>query len=301
MKWWSCFVVFFWVLGNSFGQEEGSAELFLDEYTDEFQETFFEGLKQKGIQNYDRAIQLFLDCKQLDAENPILDYELARAHFKNKTYVEAQEYGITALRTDPANYWYLETVVSILSEQGSSLKAMGYTELLNNMSLLDNLSQIYFKKKRYKEALEVLDALPLSQDTRERRRRIEDSLASNQRKKQTITKTTGVISVGNPVDGVKARIEQLLSQEAYANLQQESEKAMETYPLQPFFQYAYGYALFKNNQNSKGIEVLEGALDFIVDDVMLQNRIYQALSELYTAEGDLKKAAEYKNKINSKS
>ncbi|MEL6483725.1 MAG: hypothetical protein AAFP96_02625, partial [Bacteroidota bacterium] len=112
MKWLACFSVFFWVLGNSFAQEEESAELFLDEYTDEFQETFFEGLKQKGIQNYDRAIQLFLDCKQLDAENPILDYELARAHFKNKTYVEAQEYGITALRTDPTNYWYLETLVS---------------------------------------------------------------------------------------------------------------------------------------------------------------------------------------------
>lgn len=51
MKWLACFSVFFWVLGNSFAQEEESAELFLDEYTDEFQETFFEGLKQKGIQN----------------------------------------------------------------------------------------------------------------------------------------------------------------------------------------------------------------------------------------------------------
>lgn len=301
MKWLACFGILFLVLGNLSAQEEESAELFLDEYTDEFQELFFEALKQRGIQNYDRAIQLLLDCKRLDAQNSILDYELARAHFNNKTLPQALEYGIAALRTNPANYWYLETVVSILSEQGSSLKAMGYTELLENVALLDNLSQIYFKKKRYKEALEVLDELPTSEETRERRRRIEDSLASNQKNQRTITKTTGVISVGNPMDGLKARMEQLLNQEAYSSLEKESEKAMETYPLQPFFQYAYGYALFKNNQNAKAIEILESGLDFILDDVMLQNRMYQVLSELYTVKGDLKKAADYKNKINSKS
>ena len=38
-------------------REEGSADVFLEEYTDEFQEKFFEALKQKGIENYDRAGQ----------------------------------------------------------------------------------------------------------------------------------------------------------------------------------------------------------------------------------------------------
>jgi len=48
---------------------EDSAEVFLEEYSDDFEEAFFEALKQKGIENYDRAINLFLECKRLDAKN----------------------------------------------------------------------------------------------------------------------------------------------------------------------------------------------------------------------------------------
>lgn len=39
-------------------QEEESAEISLELYSDEFQEYFFEALKQKGIENYDKAINL---------------------------------------------------------------------------------------------------------------------------------------------------------------------------------------------------------------------------------------------------
>ena len=37
---------------------EDSSEVFLEEYSDTFQENFFEALKQKGIENYDKAINL---------------------------------------------------------------------------------------------------------------------------------------------------------------------------------------------------------------------------------------------------
>ena len=46
------------------GQDEPSADLFTEAYTDSFQETFFEALKQKGIENYDRARALLLKCKE---------------------------------------------------------------------------------------------------------------------------------------------------------------------------------------------------------------------------------------------
>ena len=60
---------------NEFKEEE-SSEVFLEEYTDEFQEKFFEALKQKGIENYDRAVNLLLECKRLDPNNSVLDHEL---------------------------------------------------------------------------------------------------------------------------------------------------------------------------------------------------------------------------------
>jgi len=58
---------------------EESAEVFLEEYTDEFQEKFFEALKQKGIHNYDRAIDLLLECKELKPDNSAINHELAKA------------------------------------------------------------------------------------------------------------------------------------------------------------------------------------------------------------------------------
>ena len=47
-----CFSLSLWA------QEEESAELFLEEYTDEFQNLFFEALKQKGIQNYQLLVKI---------------------------------------------------------------------------------------------------------------------------------------------------------------------------------------------------------------------------------------------------
>jgi hypothetical protein len=52
--------------GTLFAQdEEESAAVSLEAYTDEFQEHFFEALKQKGIENYDKAINELLVCRQL--------------------------------------------------------------------------------------------------------------------------------------------------------------------------------------------------------------------------------------------
>ena len=89
-------------------EEQESAEVYLEEYTDEFQENFFEALKQKGIQNYDRAVDLFLKCKQLEPNNSVVDYELGKAYMLDKKYVQAQDYAIEALLSEPEDYWYLD-------------------------------------------------------------------------------------------------------------------------------------------------------------------------------------------------
>ena len=89
-------------------EEQESAEVYLEEYTDEFQENFFEALKQKGIQNYDRAIDLFLKCKQLEPNNSVVDYELGKAYLLDKKYVQAQDYAIEALLSEPTDFWYLD-------------------------------------------------------------------------------------------------------------------------------------------------------------------------------------------------
>ncbi|NNL03175.1 MAG: hypothetical protein HKP39_12950, partial [Eudoraea sp.] len=73
----------------NYAQEEESAEVYLEDYTDEFQEAFFEALKQKGIENYDKAINLFLECKRLDITSNVVDFELANSYLANKQPIMA--------------------------------------------------------------------------------------------------------------------------------------------------------------------------------------------------------------------
>ena len=44
----------------------------LGNVTDEFQEHFFEALKQKGIENYENAITSLEKCLELDPENAVV-------------------------------------------------------------------------------------------------------------------------------------------------------------------------------------------------------------------------------------
>jgi len=101
---------------------ENSAAVFLEDYSDAFQENFFEGLKQKGIENYDRATHFFLKCKQLDASNRVVDHELAKMYLKTKQYPLAEEYALSAVTSAPENLWFTETLVRILATQGKSVE-----------------------------------------------------------------------------------------------------------------------------------------------------------------------------------
>ncbi|MEM9077856.1 MAG: hypothetical protein AAGC43_12490 [Bacteroidota bacterium] len=276
-------------------QEEESAELFLEEYTDEFQSLFFEALKQKGIQNYDRAAEKLLECKNLQPDNVVIDYELARTYYLDKEYNLAQGYAVIALEREPENYWYLEHFISILDKQGNTIDAFADRISLSNNTLKENLAKIYFQKRKYDEALKQLDKLPKTVPNTSLRQKIEDSVQKRNIKKSSVTESSPVSE--NPVDVYKNRLDELILKADYNALKLVAKEAMDDYPLQPFFQYGYGLALTKTNQKQEGIEVLEASLDFIIEDRALKNRVFRALSETFASMGNEKKANEYANKI----
>lgn len=287
---------------NTYAQEEEeSAEVYLEEYTDEFQENFFEGLKQKGIQNYDRAIDLFLKCKQLEPNNSVVDYELAKSYLLDKKYVQAQQYAVEALLAEPNDYWYLDNLLTILDKQGSPVESIKGQIPLDNRKLRENMAVVFFKKKKYQEALRVLKELGNTPLTDELTRKINDSL-----QKENDTPIAAPVVNGNekgaedsPVDQLRTQIEALLAQSNYKEMLALSQEALDTYPLQPYFYYAYGTALNNTGNSNKAIEVLLSGLDYLLDDERLENNIFKELSKAYTKIGNTQKANEYLNKINS--
>ena len=275
-------------------QEEESAELYLEDYTDEFQEVFFEALKQKGIENYDKAINLFLDCKRLEPDNTVVDYELAKVYLLEKNFVSALEYSLESVVSEPENYWYLNMLVDILRGQGRSVDEIKDRIPYDNELLKENLALIYYKRSDYNNALKVLKELENESFADKLESKIKDSIDQVSR---TATEKKPEVKTENPFDNFKSQLEGLLSDKNFVHMEEVAAEALEMFPSQPSFYYMMGKALAMNNKHSEATRVLESALDFLLDDTELANDIYRELSSAYRALGNLNKANMYLSKI----
>ncbi len=283
----------------SYAQEEESAEVFLEDYTDEFQETFFEALKQKGIENYDKAINLFLKCKNLDSTYNVVDFELAKSYLANKQYVVAQQYAIDALNSEPENFWYLNVVVEILQKQGSSMEMIKEQISFDNGKLKENLALIYFQKENYQSSLNILKDMKDSSFKEFLSLRIKDSL-EQPKSVDEIEEISPVQNTDmNPLLKYKEEIGELISNKNYSSLIIKANEALEVFPSQPYFYFAKGMGLNRSGKQKEATGELETALDFLIDDIELGNNIYRELGKAYTFLGNSSKANMYLSKIKS--
>jgi len=283
----------------SYAQEEESAEVFLEDYTDEFQETFFEALKQKGIENYDKAINLFLKCKKLDSTNNVVDFELAKSYLANKQYILAEQYAIDALKSEPENFWYLNAVVEIMQKQGRPMEMIKGQISFDNIKLKENLALIYYQKKNYQESSNILKELKDSSFKEALALKIKDSLdrpkSDDEIKPVPPVQNTNL----NPLLKYKEEIGELILNKNYSSLIIKADEALEEFPSQPYFYFAKGMGLNRSGKQKEATEVLETALDFLIDDIELGNNIYRELANVYTFLGNSSKANMYLSKIKS--
>jgi|SRR6056297_111875 len=282
-------------------QVEESAEVFLEEYSDEFQENFFEGLKQKGIQNYDRAINYLLECKDLQPDNVAVTHELAKLYFLDKNYTESLVYAVDAVSKKPENYWYLYTLITSLKAQGNNLSSVEKDIPMQHMMLRENLAKIYYGQENYDEALKLVQSLEPAKSVSILEQKIKDAIAIKQKNNTSVSFTTTTMENNNALtnlESYKVRIRGLLMMTSgNSTLLQVSEDALENFPAQPYFYYANGYALNKNGKYRDAIEVLETALDYMVSDISLANKIYTELAMAYNAISNPSKANMYLRKV----
>lgn len=283
----------------NYAQEEESAEVFLEDYTDEFQEAFFEALKQKGIENYDRAINLFLECKRLDSTSNVVDFELANSYLANKQPAMALQYSIDALNSRPENYWYLNITVEIMEKQGNSVESIKDQIAFDNDKLTENLAVIYFRKKKFQESLDILKNMKDSDFKKSLSLKIKDSLdrikSVDTIKQAPLVENTDL----TPLLKYKKEIGELIGNKNYSSLVIKAEQALEEFPSQPYFYYAKGMGLNRSGKQKEATGELETALDFLIDDNELGNNIYKELANAYTSLGNSSKANMYLSKIKS--
>ncbi|MFD2551568.1 tetratricopeptide repeat protein [Bizionia sediminis] len=125
------------------------------------QDYFFEALKQKAIENYDRAVTALLKCIELDATNHVFYYELGKNYNLLKNYQAAETALKTAVKMVPDNEWYLDELYEVYVQQDDLDKAIPVVKQLAKYhpDYKEDLATLYVKTKNYEKAIAVLDEM----------------------------------------------------------------------------------------------------------------------------------------------
>ncbi|AUP79346.1 tetratricopeptide repeat protein [Flavivirga eckloniae] len=128
---------------------------------DKFQELFYEALKQKGIENYDRSVEALLKCIELDNSVPVLYFELGKNYYKLKNFNAAEEALKKAVSKDPDNEWFLDALYGFYTSQNEIGKALKTVKQLvkYHPDYKEDLASLYLRAEEYDEALKLLDEL----------------------------------------------------------------------------------------------------------------------------------------------
>ena len=294
-----------WVLwlmlgfGMTYGQEEGSAALFTEDYTDQFQEAFFEALKQKGIENYDRSEALMLEAKKFDPDNPVVDFELARILILAEAYRRATPYALKALQSEPTQYWYLDTFMNTLKPQKMNIEAFASELPLQQPAFQLNLARWYMSEGLYDEAKTQLS--PLS--SLEEARWLQEEISALESIKEPAgpgeDKESGPSEDYLTVASLKSRMEILIASEDWKALENESAEALGLFPLQPYFYYSQGLAVLRQGRPEEALKLLKEGEGFILEPSESAQKIYGTFVETYNALGTPEKAKKYQDKLKS--
>ena len=133
----------------------------LGNVSDEFQENFFEALKQKAITNHDKAIKALEKCIEIDPTPNFLYLELGKNYLELKLYEQAESNFKKVLEEKPEDRFVLELLYEVYFKEQKYKESVEIVEKLvaYNSLFKEQLANLYYIEKRYDDALRVLDEL----------------------------------------------------------------------------------------------------------------------------------------------
>ncbi len=128
---------------------------------DKFQEYFFEALKQKGIENYQKSVDALLKCIDLKDSDPVLYFELGKNYKALKNFGAAEDALKKAVSKSPENEWFLDELYDVYIQQNEMVKALKTVKQLVKFhpDYKQDLASLYIRVKKYKDALKLLDEM----------------------------------------------------------------------------------------------------------------------------------------------
>uniref|UniRef100_UPI002626FAF7 tetratricopeptide repeat protein n=1 Tax=Flavobacterium sp. TaxID=239 RepID=UPI002626FAF7 len=147
---------------------------------DEFQESYYESLTQKGIENYDKAIISLEKCLKLQPDNAAVYNELGKNYFFQKDYINAETAFTKAIQLDPKNKWYLIGLYDVYYEAKNFNQALLVVQKIVPLdeNYKEDLVSLYMFTRQFDKALVLINELDESVGKSELRDRYKLEISS---------------------------------------------------------------------------------------------------------------------------
>src|SRR5690606_41827753 len=125
----------------------------------------YESLKQKGIENYDRAINSLEQAIQLKPNEATLYHEIGKNYFFQKKYFEAEEYIKKAIEKDDKNPYFQLSVYDVYYQTKDYWKSIEVVKKLisfndkRKLEYQDDLVSLYTYTEQLDEPLTLIEEL----------------------------------------------------------------------------------------------------------------------------------------------
>lgn len=126
-----------------------------------FEDSFYESLKQKGMENYDKAVDALEKCKDLQADNPIVYFELGKNYLALKKYKDAYDNFEKATKIDPKNRWAWVGMYDVCYETHDFNQSIIIVQKLIEFKsdYKEDLVSLYMNTQQFDKALDLINEL----------------------------------------------------------------------------------------------------------------------------------------------
>jgi len=154
-------ILFFVLFGNPISVMAQTEPEDIAMATDEYQDAFYESLKQKGIENYDKAIASLDKCVKLKPNDAVAYFELGKNYLSLKDYRNAQDSFEKATQLDPKNKWYWLGIYDVSYETKNYPLAI---ETIQKIAVFDeeykdDLISLYMITNQFDKALVTINEM----------------------------------------------------------------------------------------------------------------------------------------------
>ncbi|TVZ26266.1 TPR repeat protein [Gillisia sp. Hel_I_86] len=135
----------------------------LGEVNDAFREYFFEALKQKAIENYEKAIVALQKAEKIQPNNAVIYFELGKNYKSLNDLDNAINNFQKANRLQPNREWILQALMEsyYLNKQYEQAILVNKKLVAYNEKYYDDLAKMYFELQQFDKLIALLDQLDI--------------------------------------------------------------------------------------------------------------------------------------------